>query len=177
MDINKKHVIIGVAIFLILILFSAIFFFLPNRKKDSKENFTFSLPKIFSRKEREKTLQEQKEKEEERLKLEWDNIEKTRQELTRKAMEIDEKEQKLLTLENEITITQEKLDTNIENLKSVAKYYEMMEPSRAAEIMENLEDEFIIQLMQNMKKDSASRILEELDPKKAASITKKMGGR
>ena len=51
-----------------------------------------------------------------------------------------------------------------------------MDVRKAAEILQTMDDDFIIQLLLNMRKDVVSRILSNMDVKRAATLTKKMGG-
>ncbi len=121
--------------------------------------------------EKQQILQEK-----EKIKEEWAAIEKQKLELQNKEAELKQKEAELEAKEQEIQVNKEKLETQIANVKNLAQYYELMDASSAAKILQNVEDEFLIQLFQNMKKDAVAEILSNLDPKKAASVTKKMSG-
>lgn len=116
------------------------------------------------------------EEEKERIEEEWLEIEKQKQEIKNKESELLKKQAELEALEQELEVVKGKLETQMESIKDLAQYYELMEARNAAKILENIEDDFLIQLFQNMKKETVSEILSNLDPQKAASITKKMSG-
>jgi flagellar motility protein MotE (MotC chaperone) len=120
----------------------------------------------------QKLIEEEKNK----LKAEWDNIEKKNQELKVKEQELNNREQELKSKESELLAFRAKFETNLKNIKDISQYYEFMAPGNAAKIFATMDDELIIQIFQNMKKESVSQILSAMDPKKAASITKKMSG-
>lgn len=122
----------------------------------------------------EQSLLEQLNNEKRLLEAEWQKLEKQSAELNRKQKELEQKELELSEREMKITQEQAKLEETLEDIKNVAQYYEMMAPSKAAAIMETMEDELVIKIFKNMKKEAVSEILASMDPKKAASITKKL---
>ncbi len=57
----------------------------------------------------------------------------------------------------------------------VVNIYERMEPSKAASILENMEDRnMVVIILKNMQKEKASAILEEMHPDIATEIIHKM---
>lgn len=181
--LENKNVTIGIAVFLILIFIVGVFvyFKLINSKRENPLSFKNPLGKIpfFNDKTKKAAIQKEEDliaKEKEDIKLEWNYIEQAKQELKQQEKDLEKKQQEILIQESEIQVTGEKLNTKLSNLKSTAQYYELMDAKKAAEIMSEMEDEFILQLFQYMKKENISQILTQLEPKKAANITKKMVG-
>lgn len=65
------------------------------------------------------------------------------------------------------------LDSKKTDLKTLATYYENMDPQNAANILGKItDDNYILSILSNMNKDSVSQILENMDPARAAAITK-----
>lgn len=132
--------------------------------------------KVLEQKEVKPSQQELLEEEKQQIDEEWRNLELEKQELAHRVSQLEQKQLDLETWEKELGVLQDKLETKLQNIKDLAQYYELMETRNAAKILENTDDDFIIQLFSQMKKETASEILSNLDPKKAAAITKKMGG-
>jgi flagellar motility protein MotE (MotC chaperone) len=105
-------------------------------------------------------------------------------------------EKDLQVKENVLKITEEKLDTKIEELrklkkdvevslaeyrkeedaktKSLVKIYESMKPKAAADILSKMRIEDVAPLIDKMKEDGAGQIMSKMDPKIAKDITNKL---
>ncbi|MDK2877475.1 MAG: flagellar protein FlbB [Thermoanaerobacteraceae bacterium] len=185
--LNNKNFIIALSVFIVVVIFvlGLILYFNHadlNKTNPSVKKVLAIIPGFNNRLKQAEQMNEvqrqQKliEEEKNKLKAEWDNIEKKNQELKVKEQELNNREQELKSKESELLATRAKLETNLKNIKDISQYYELMDPGNAAKIFATMDDELIIQIFQNMKKESVSQILSALDPKKAASITKKMSG-
>lgn len=183
MDIfDNKSIRIGIIIFIVLsVLTAALVVFFKNmnttKPRPTLAKLFVKQPNKESKKAQELEKQHQLlEEEKKQIDAEWDELEEAKQELSNREALLLEKQGELEELEKELGVLQDKLETKLKNIKELAQYYELMETRDAAKILANTEDEFIIQLISHMKKEKASEILSNLEPKKAASITKKMGG-
>lgn len=105
-------------------------------------------------------------------------------------------EKDLQVKENVLKITEEKIDTKMEDLrqlkkdveaslkeyrteedaktKSLVKIYEQMKPKNAADIFSNMKVDDIVPLVAKMKEKSAAEILAKMDPKIAKEVTTKL---
>ncbi len=184
---KNKSVILGAVVFLvIIILVIAVIFYLiflsPDSLNPSVKAFVKKVPFLSEKlvqsegKKKLDTLKENLDEERAKIESEWAKIEEQKRDLEDRKSILDKKEQELTDLEHQMTGLKTQLETSLKDIKDVAQYYELMEPNNAAKILNDLEDEFIVHLFKNMKKESVSRILAILDPKKAASVTKKMSG-
>ena len=63
----------------------------------------------------------------------------------------------------------------IKDIKELSEYYELMDVRKAAEILQTMDDDFIIQLLLNMRKDVVSRILSKYGCEKSSYFNKKDG--
>ncbi len=61
-----------------------------------------------------------------------------------------------------------------ENLRSLARMYANMRPSKAAPILENLSKGELVQVLSYMTMDQRSALLERMDPETAAEVTSMM---
>lgn len=179
---KKKSVILGASVFLVIILTIAVFFnflsldFISIKALPGKIPFLNAKLAESEGKENLDMLKETLDEEKDKIQAEWITIEEQKKDLEDKESILDKKEQELADLEHQLTGLKTQLETSLKDIKDVAQYYELMEPNNAAKILNDLEDEFIVHLFKNMKKESVSRILASIDPKKAASVTKKMSG-
>ncbi|ADL68964.1 hypothetical protein BFT35_04535 [Thermoanaerobacterium thermosaccharolyticum] len=93
--------------------------------------------------------------------------------LSDKQKQIDELQLQLQKQQNELNSLKVQVNSKKTDLKTLATYYENMDPQNAANILNQITDNnILIGILGNMNKDNASKILEQLDPKKAADITK-----
>lgn len=105
-------------------------------------------------------------------------------------------EKDLQVKENVLTITEEKIDTKMEELrqlkkdveaslkeyrteedaktKSLVKIYEQMKPKNAADIFSKMKTDDIVPLINKMKEKNAAEILAKMDPKIAKEVTTKL---
>lgn len=184
--LNNKNLVIALSLFIVMavIVMGLVLYFNADLSKVNPFMAKiFSIIPGFSHKAQQAQqideLQRQQqliEEEKNKIKEEWDNIEKKNQELKIKEQELNNREQELKSKESELMATQTKVETNLKNIKDISQYYENMDPGNAAKIFAAMDDELIIQIFQNMKKESVSQILSAMDPKRAATITKKMSG-
>ena len=67
-------------------------------------------------------------------------------------------------------------NTNDQQIIDLAKAYESMDPKDAAEILETMNNDLdtVALIMNNMSTESQGKILAEMDPEYAASVTKKL---
>jgi flagellar protein FlbB len=184
---KNKSVILGAGVFLVIIILTiAVIFYFNFLSLDSfhpsVKALAGKIPFVSAKltesesKKNLDMLKETLDKEKTRIESEWVTIEQQMRDIEDKKNILDKKEQELTDLEHQLTGLKTQLETSLKDIKDVAQYYELMEPNNAAKILNDLEDDFIVHLFKNMKKESVSRILANLDPKKAASVTKKMSG-
>lgn len=183
---KNRGVILGVIIFIFVIIAATVIYFdfFPNLDSlhPSFETFVKKIPflhgKILESEDKQALdmLRQALDEEKEKIRSEWKMIEDQKRDLEDRMNDLEKKEQALEDLARELTGLKADLESSLIELKDIAQYYELMESSKAAEILNGLEDEFITNLLKNMKKEPASRILERLDPQKAASVTKTMSG-
>ena len=115
-----------------------------------------------------------------------------REELDRRARELDQREALLAAAEQRIDqkINElRQLRSNIEGLlktaneqqqaqlESLVKIYETMKPKEAARIFENLEMPVLLNVMERMKEGKTALILAAMDPLKAKEITTSLADR
>lgn len=109
-----------------------------------------------------------------------EKIEELTQSMNDQEVKIQELEREITQLEKseldnkdlEETMELEEEDTN-KKVKTVAKSYEKMAPEKAAEILENMSDQSsLVLILKEISNDSRGEILQEMDPKKAAEVTK-----
>lgn len=185
--LNSKKLTIGVLIFIIVAVLAGgvyLYFSHGNLSKDPLLKSVFSVVPAFSAKVKESEqineLERQKkliDDEKSKIQAEWAKIEKANKELQTKQQELDAREQAINAKEAQLAASQDKVQSALTNIKNIAQYYESMDPSSAAKIFAAMDENLVIQILSNMnQKDAISQILSNLDPKKAASITKKMSG-
>jgi flagellar motility protein MotE (MotC chaperone) len=58
--------------------------------------------------------------------------------------------------------------------KQLAAYYSNMKKAKAAAILAQLDDEYVIGILQNMESETAADVVSEMDPQRAAVLTKEM---
>lgn len=122
--------------------------------------------------------------EQNKIQREWDKLNAKEAELSKKESELKSKETDLKALEEETTklndeakSLQAKLTAEAEDLSAITKLYEKMEPENAASILELLEDrQMAVAILKNMNADQAAQIVEQMQPEKAAEMTKMMLG-
>jgi len=182
----EKNVIIGVAIFLLL-LFGLCILIYSNISNIVEISPAFKttisrIPLLNKRLEEtniKANLENQLsliEQEKEKIQLEWQNIEKAKQELKAFEDKLKKMEQDLENKKNEVNYSLQRLEDNLQNIKEIASYYELMEPKTAANILSEMDNALVIQIFKNMKKSSVSQILASMDSKKAGEITLIMSG-
>lgn len=93
--------------------------------------------------------------------------------LSDKQKQIEALQSQLQQQQNDFNNLKLQVNSKKTDLKTLATYYENMDPQDAANILNQITDNnILIGILSNMSKDNASQILEQLDPKKAADITK-----
>lgn len=106
--------------------------------------------------------------EEERLKILQEDLAKKTEELKKLRDEINAKIKQQEELKAQLEKSQQ------ENYQRLAKIYESMPPEEAATRLEKLDDETATLLVLAMKPRSASKILANVNPDKAATISKRI---
>lgn len=115
---------------------------------------------------------EEKDKKIEDLNQSMDDQEAQIQELEREITRLEKNDSDTKNLQETKELEEE--DSN-KKVKTVAKSYEKMAPEKAAQILENMSDRSSVVLILNaMSNDSRGEILQEMDPKKAAEVTKNL---
>jgi len=190
MDIaDNKSIRTGIIIFIVtVVIMAALIFafknanvskFHPTVRSFFKWHPTYSEEALDNKMAKPKPKQQQQDRlEEEKHQIEEErhNLELEKQELANRESQLEQRQLEIEATERELAALQDELEEKLQNVKNLAQYYELMETRSAAKILENTDDEFIIQLLSQMKKETASEILSNFDPKKAAAITQKMGG-
>lgn len=104
--------------------------------------------------------------EEERLRILQEDLAKKTEELKKLKEEIDAKIKRQEELKAEIARAQE------ERYQRLAKIYEQMPPEEAATRLEKLDDETAVNLILAIKPRQAAKILANVNPEKAAILSK-----
>ncbi|AFK86792.1 MULTISPECIES: MotE family protein [Thermoanaerobacterium] len=109
----------------------------------------------------------------EELSIKQKELQSVQSALSDKEKNIEDLQSQLQKQQDEINNLKAQSNTKKTDLKTLATYYESMDPANAANILNQITDNnVLIGILSNMNKDNASKILEQLDPKKAADITK-----
>lgn len=103
---------------------------------------------------------------------------KTEQELQKAEMAIQERDQTIKDLQVKNSTLQEQTKTKTQSeeeytaqIQQLASMYAKMSPSKSAPIMENLTPKEQVLVLSMMKTDDRVKILEKMDPKKAADAS------
>lgn len=181
-----KSLLIGTAVFIMLILIFFLFLWFnssnPDNLNPSVKTIITKVPILNKRVEEAKVkadIEKQLsfiEEEKNKIQSEWQNIEKAKAELKAQETKLQNIEQELELQKNELNSSMQKVQDNLQNVKDIAGYYELMEPDNAAKILSEMDNDLVIQIFKNMKRDSVSLILASMDPKKAGQITLIMSG-
>lgn len=109
----------------------------------------------------------------EELSIKQKELQSVQSALSDKEKRIEQLQSQLQKQQDEINSLKVQSNAKKTDLKTLATYYENMDPQNAANILNQITDNnILIGILGNMNKDNASKILEQLDPKKAADITK-----
>lgn len=117
-----------------------------------------------------------------------ESIELNMEELGKKEEGLLSKEKELSNLEKELKgkdeelrqkdiALQERIDAFNDreaNLDRMATLYQSMSPAKAAAILQNLDDQIVIDIFRRMKGEIVSAVLMQMDPQKAATVSRKM---
>ncbi len=83
--------------------------------------------------------------------------------------------EQLKKLKQELEVMQKGLEgKRQEQLTKVVKIYEAMAAEEAAKALEKLDDDTAVQILSSLKARSAGKIMGQLDPVKAAALSKKV---
>jgi len=100
-------------------------------------------------------------------------------ELEKQLVDFQTKESKyqdeIKNLREQISQLEKQIQTLTDKEKNAAKtveYYGQMKPKEIAPIFENLDDEKVVEILLGLEADHAAKILAELDPMRAAKLTK-----
>ena len=114
------------------------------------------------------SLQEERKKLQEREK----NLDLKELELKSLEVEVDKKINQLKALKEEVQkILAKKENEEASNVQDLSKVYEKMDPVKAASIMADLDDELVVGILGGMKNKSAAKILNEMDPDRAGTLS------
>ncbi|SHM10601.1 Flagellar motility protein MotE, a chaperone for MotC folding [Caldanaerovirga acetigignens] len=175
-----KIAIFGLIVLLILAIIFAGWFLISRSKSLPLSSMMTRIPFVGARlvksSSNEQSLVEQLEKEKSLLDAEWQKLNRQASEINKKQKELEKKEWELNEREAKLNQEKARVEQTLDDIKNIAQYYELMAPNKAATIMETLEDEVVIRIFKNMKKEAVAEILANMDPKKAAALTKKLSG-
>ncbi|HHX23620.1 MAG TPA: magnesium transporter MgtE, partial [Thermoanaerobacterales bacterium] len=158
--ISIKNIIIGIAILLIIAI---IVLSIYSYKNYATDNLNPAVKTVFSKIPFLKNTMHTDlvsetvnsnnafEEEKKMIEYEWSEIDRQKQELQSKEAKLNKKQSELEHLENKLQVDREELENQLMNIKDLAKYYELMDGRNAARILENMEDEFLIQIFKQMK--------------------------
>lgn len=113
---------------------------------------------------------------------EWDRLRQREQELRARELELKQLEGELNSKINQLTqleaaIRRDLAQYNVasdERIKHLVKIYSSMKPKPAGTLMNSLDSDVATEVMRNMKGEIAGQILAQMDPLKAAAITKNL---
>lgn len=95
--------------------------------------------------------------------------------LIKREKAVQDKETQLSQKENDLAAREAEINSKQAALDDMVKMYENMDDKQAAAIFSKLDDNgLIIDILIRMKKDKAAAILGQMDPAKAAELTKAM---
>ncbi|AEE96055.1 MotE family protein [Mahella australiensis] len=96
-------------------------------------------------------------------------------ELEKREKAVDDKENQLAQKEQELVVKEAELNSKQMAIADMAKMYESMDAKQAAAILSEVDnDGLVIDILKRMKEDKAAAILEQMESKKAAELTKIM---
>ena len=109
------------------------------------------------------------------LEMERRDIQREREQLVVLQKEIEKKLIELSKLQDDIKeIIAKKSAAHERKIKHLIKVYSSMAPKKAAELIEKLDVDIIIEVFSNMKGDSVGKILSYVEPEKAAVISERL---
>lgn len=92
---------------------------------------------------------------------------------------IDQLNQEILKLENKLESNEqlseeqeELVEGNKDELRQIARSFQNMKSKQAAAVLENMDQNDAIHILKEISNDGRGKILEAMDPKKAAELTK-----
>lgn len=100
------------------------------------------------------------------------NITELQVEIEKLKSQLEQRDQQIAALNNQINGLETKLADHSIRVKEMADIYNEMERNKAAEILQGLDNELIVQIFKTLKKDAAAEILSFFSTERAASITK-----
>lgn len=117
----------------------------------------------------------------ESIEMKMEELEKKEEGLVGKEKELSNFEKELKGKDEELRqkdiALQERIDAfnNREaNLNRMATLYQNMSPVKSAAILQNLDDQIVIDIFRRMEEGIVSAILMQMDPQKAAVVSRKM---
>ena len=113
---------------------------------------------------------------EENVRLQEENLKIESEKLAAVKKEIEDKLTKLVKMQLEVEAKLTALNNSTDSqFKNLVKVYSAMSTSKAAPLLNKMEDEIVVQILRAMKADLVSKIIPKLDPDKAVSVSKKLG--
>lgn len=104
------------------------------------------------------------------------SVKKDREEIDAVKKDVDAKLARIIKLQQELKEQLAELNmTNDAQFKNLIKIYSAMSASKAAPLLNKMEDVTVVQILRAMKTDLVATIIPKLDPDKAVSVSKKLG--
>lgn len=120
------------------------------------------------RQEEQAQWEEDLKREARRLRDEWARLEAERKALEQRAEALRREEARIAARLEELEGAQRRAD----NLDRLREIYQAMRPEDAAAVAESLDDALLVELLETMETAQAARLLAELDPERAARLTR-----
>ncbi|GEM_PF-5482271 len=90
---------------------------------------------------------------------------------------ISEKDSEIDSLKKEADLLKQQIESKKDaEIKSLAKLYDGVKQEQLAYILEHMDDTIIVKILPEMKSKNASKVLEFLDPERAAKISEMLLG-
>jgi len=108
-----------------------------------------------------------------RLKQKEKKLEMKEMELKTLSREVDKKLAEMEKARIALTeLLQEKRGLENEKAQALSKVYEKMEPAKAAQLLTSLDKDLAVTIIEGMNSKKAGKVLNNMDPKIAASLSK-----
>jgi|GEM_PF-5117093 len=98
------------------------------------------------------------------------------QELKSLEKEVDAKLERLLALQAEVKLKLDELKAvKDKRFKNLVKVYSSMSASKAAALLNQMDDQDALEIMKALKPDQVAKIMPKLDPEKAVRLSRELG--
>lgn len=144
-----------------------------------KKGSTVPVVSHFIKTDEEKDLQYKLEQAEQKIEKLEDEIEQLNLEINSLEAIRDQQEQDIVKLENQIKADEDETDSaevsgSANSVKQTAASFRKMDQKKAADILQNLERDAAIDILKQLSNDVRGKILEEMEPKRAAELTQRL---